>query len=515
MGGGLDFAAVRDQSSSLLVCVASGVVAAGLLLPGLLTGPNFDASVFLLIGERLLEGSRPYVDLWDHKPPGIYFIDAALLATGGRIVGAWPAIWIGSVAAHAVLGVTVFSILRPAAGLRPAALAALITVAVASAWPIALGGGLTETFAVVLATLGFLIAIRSTTVGGAIPAGLVLGGACAISLYALPAVMAAITVAFTRAGVGRAAGVLAGAAVVAGGVALVATATATLPAMVDAVVTYNAAYREAGATHALPENLAISARLLVWYVAIGAVLVVPAIVGAWRGLSTVATRALTASMLLWIASFGLFVGIGGRLYGHYLLLVVPPLGVLAGVGFAAAGRWWSTTPAVRLALALGMALAIGISGAAIYASDLTSARDAHGLRDQDMAVAAYLRASTDSGDTVVVFGNAPMVYVLSDTQPAWRYPYVLPLLTPGYVSQELVTQIVDRIANEPPCYVIDAGSAAPGEPGLPPLLIDRPVIASDRQEDLLDPLRDLVAQRYRLDATVDGWPVYELRAGCR
>lgn len=499
----------------LLVGLASGAVAAGLLLPGLLTGPNFDASVFLLIAERLLDGSRPYVDLWDHKPPGIYFIDAALLATSGRIIGAWPAIWIGSVAAHAILGVTVFGILRSHTALRPAALAALLTVGVASAWPIALGGGLTETFAASLATLGFLASLRAGHFGGAIGAGLLAGGACVISLYALPAVVAAIAVAYARSGVRAAAGVMVGGAVVASGLTLAAAATETLPAMVDAVLTYNAAYREAGATYALPENLAISARLLVWYVAISAALVLPAVVGAWRGLSTGSTRLVTACALLWILTFVGVVGVGGRLYGHYLLMVMPPLGVLAGIGLGTAERWWTTTPPVRLALATSLALAIGVSSAAIYASDLTSARDAHGLRDQDQAVASYLGTRTEHGDTVLVFGNSPMVYVLTGTTPAWRYPYVLPLLTPGYATDDLLTNAVAQLAHEPPCFVVDAGSAAPGEPGLPPLLIDRPVNPSDRQEDLLDPLRDFVSRRYTLDATVDGWPVYELTGGCR
>ena len=44
------------------------VVAAVVLLPGLVIGPSLDASVFVVLGQGLRDGALPYVDLWDHKP---------------------------------------------------------------------------------------------------------------------------------------------------------------------------------------------------------------------------------------------------------------------------------------------------------------------------------------------------------------------------------------------------------------------------------------------------------------
>ncbi len=64
----------------------------------------------------------------------------------------------------------------------------------------------------------------------------------------------------------------------------------------------------------------------------------------------------------------------------------------------------------------------------------------------------------------------------------------------------------------PPAAVIDAGSSAPGVAGLPPLLVDRPVLELDgRDMDILEPLRAFVRDRYVQATTVDGWPVYVLR----
>jgi hypothetical protein len=36
--------------------------------------PGTDQGVFLYIGTETLSGSIPYRDVWDHKPPAIYYI---------------------------------------------------------------------------------------------------------------------------------------------------------------------------------------------------------------------------------------------------------------------------------------------------------------------------------------------------------------------------------------------------------------------------------------------------------
>lgn len=58
--------------------------------PRYLALPNQDSGVFLYIGRAILEGNIPYKDVWDHKPPGIYFVDAIGLAiSGGSRWGVW------------------------------------------------------------------------------------------------------------------------------------------------------------------------------------------------------------------------------------------------------------------------------------------------------------------------------------------------------------------------------------------------------------------------------------------
>src|SRR4026207_2167425 len=58
--------------------------------PNNMTLPSRDSGVFLYVGWRLLHGDIPYRDVWDHKPPLIYFVDALGIAlTPGSFWGLW------------------------------------------------------------------------------------------------------------------------------------------------------------------------------------------------------------------------------------------------------------------------------------------------------------------------------------------------------------------------------------------------------------------------------------------
>jgi hypothetical protein len=58
--------------------------------PGNMTLPSRDSGVFLYMGWRFLQGDLPYRDVWDHKPPLIYIVDAlGLSLTPDSLWGVW------------------------------------------------------------------------------------------------------------------------------------------------------------------------------------------------------------------------------------------------------------------------------------------------------------------------------------------------------------------------------------------------------------------------------------------
>jgi hypothetical protein len=88
---------LSNKTSTLLVCL--------LMLPGFYLaftqsavwfqyeamGPLcFDASIFLMLGRAILNGFTPYVDLFENKPPGIFFISAlSIYLTDTHLLGSY------------------------------------------------------------------------------------------------------------------------------------------------------------------------------------------------------------------------------------------------------------------------------------------------------------------------------------------------------------------------------------------------------------------------------------------
>ncbi len=70
-----------------LIKLALAYLLLALLLRGLTFGDpalHVDEQFYLLVGDRLLHGSLPYVDIWDRKPVGLFVLYAAIRALGGE-----------------------------------------------------------------------------------------------------------------------------------------------------------------------------------------------------------------------------------------------------------------------------------------------------------------------------------------------------------------------------------------------------------------------------------------------
>jgi hypothetical protein len=112
--------------------------------------------------------------------------------------------------------------------------------------------------------------------------------------------------------------------------------------------------------------------------------------------------------------------VGGRMYGHYFLMMVPGLCVLAGVGGAhllgpkAPSPWprrwvWLATPLVAVG---------GLVSAALY----EPATESFWSRKPDYRqVTEYVRQTTAQDDRIFVWGWFPPLYVESDRCPATRF----------------------------------------------------------------------------------------------
>ncbi len=473
-------------------------------LPGLLAGPSLDPSVFSGVAWRLVSGAPLYVAAWDHKPPGAYLVAslAHLLTRGPE--SAWVFTWAVSVLAAALVAVIVCHVLVQHAVALPAALAGVLVALVLTSYPLTLGGGFGESFAIVPA-----IAALATVSGSArtertwVIVGALLGVTALISVQAASVAGALVVLGWSGEWLrltGRTAGAISGLAVVAGVTVLYLVASGAWPAAFDAIVAYNAAYAAIGGS--APDTSLLPLLVLI----IGPVLL-PAIASILL-IREPRMRRLVVACLLWVAAFAVGLALERRIYGHYLLAVVPALGILAGLGIEALRRRWSGSgwgqPLLLGAVGSAALLSLSVGGLLARSQEAETAAS----NDRSTAVASTIQEVTQSGDTIFVWGNAPRVYELAVREPATRYLYLFPLITQGYTTAEKISAVQWRFVQHPPAVVVDAGSPTPGEPGLPPLLIERAVSSDGRDLDILDPLRDFVRSNYVAAGVIDGWPVY-------
>ena len=124
--------------------------------PNNMTLPSRDSGVFLYVAWRWLNGSIPYRDVWDHKPPLIYLVDAlGISLTPDSLWGVWliQALFI-------FLTLWLLYTLLDAAFGRIAAIGGAI-IFISGLLTILERGNVTEEYALVFQILGFVLFARA------------------------------------------------------------------------------------------------------------------------------------------------------------------------------------------------------------------------------------------------------------------------------------------------------------------------------------------------------------------
>jgi len=503
------------RSIVLAAALLLALTALLLLLPGLLIGPSLDPSVFTQVASAMREGATLYVDAWDHKPPGIYLLLAAF-QTLLPFLDPWPVSWLVTLLATAGSGIALLRTLR-GLGVGPVAalLGAAAAVAALAQYLTALGGGLTESVAVLPMAVALHLALGAVnSLARAATVGALLAVSVLLSLPMAPAaVVVGLAVAIQALRGGRwmeAAGLLVGGAAPVAFVVAWLLSTGAWEAALDAILGYATAYRAANAEL----GARLSAPVITWTLLSHLVLLVPAALGATRGVRDPGARRQAVVIgLAWVVLSLVLVVYQGRFFAHYAIPLALPLGVMAGMGFQRLGVLLSRAhrPLVRAGLLAPFVGALVISLAAAAAGGRMEWLPVWRDHERSERVADAIRASTGAEDAIWVWGNEPQLYLLADRPAATAYAYLYPLVTPGYTTPAMIQAALADLEADPPTLVVDAGSRAPGIVGFQQLLIPRPLTSDGRDLDILDPLRDFVGERYDESATVDGWVIYALR----
>jgi len=232
-------------------------IAAGVLLPVspvYRSIPSVDPSVYLYVGQQILQGGVPYRDAWDHKQPLLYLVYAfGQWITPGSLWGIWLVLWL-AISAAALM----FYYLLVRSGSRFLAFLS-VTAGLLSLYPV-LWGGSVEEFSIffqaaVVLLLALILSTGKTRLQLAYGAGL---GVCVAGGFFLKQnlIAAGLVALIYLLGVmllkrrwhlwGALAAAAGGAAVVAASFALYLGLSGALPSYWDAAFVFNTRYAGLG-----------------------------------------------------------------------------------------------------------------------------------------------------------------------------------------------------------------------------------------------------------------------------
>jgi hypothetical protein len=425
--------------------------------------PGLDSSLFMYIGAGINHGQVLYRDLWDNKPPLIFFLDAFGLRLAGDSANPLWGVWACELGAWLSSVVLLYVLLKKEMG-RAGLLYALVIFVLNL--PVIFGSGnMTETFALPCQLAGLYFYWRNEREGRHPWAAFCLGVAFAlafllkqttIGIWIALAVYVMINRLFAHKPV-KVAVILwaaAGAAVVIGAVVAYFAARHALDYLWDVAFRFNYYYARASTA----SHVAAVFNLLTGWSLLSSIFPVSAV--AWLAGLFYLRRAGWSKLpfLLQIALIDLpiecvLLGISPYAYSHYLVSMLPVLVILNGylLHFLMQGL------KARLRFPLGAVLYPLLLFLAVFQGAKTVA-GLYGANQSKQVAAAleYIAEHSNSADGVLVWGYHPDVTFLSGRTSPGRFIHQIPLYTVGYATPQIFAELLADLQKTPPRLIIDS-----------------------------------------------------------
>jgi dolichyl-phosphate-mannose-protein mannosyltransferase len=152
----------------------------------------------------------------------------------------------------------------------------------------------------------------------------------------------------------------------------------------------------------------------------------------------------------------MLVSISGRSFPHYYVTILPILSLFAGVVF-----WVFCSNIPDSKNLPKFAFTIGVIGALLWAS-IYSYYDTVSSYQQarDTTVIDYIKASTTQDDYVLLWGAEAYVNYFAQRKSPTRYFYLSPLYAEKYVNEQMINEFLKDIIQNKPRLIIDTKNPA-------------------------------------------------------
>lgn len=489
--------------------------------------PSHDSGIFLYFGQQILRGQIPFRDLWDHKPPMIFYMDALGLLLGR---GSMWGVWILECLALAVISLLGFWTLRRYYRSFPAALA--VCFSLGGIVFMLEGGNLTEELSMPLqlgALALFAISDRRGFTGWsgmlrAFTSGVLFSIALnfkqtMVGIWGALLLWLVLVLFFQRKwALWKVFAWVALGAVLAQAVFVLYYASkGTLYEYWRVAFVYNVVY----------SDISISKRINMladlWAFLSQTTPIFPLAILAWIGGMVGTVRAilqrdldiLSFPLLTALIDFPLelvLISLSGKNYRHYFMTLIPGMMVLLAWGAFQTSNFFHWLMSSRRSLAwlipVGTLLLVSIALAPSAASLLRMSKPSTEQTITDTV--AMIRKETQSSDYVLMWGSQTVVNYLSGRQSPTRFVHQKALFRAGFANRSLSDEMLNNLQTHTPKLIINTQLASTpfittgpdGSCQLPP-----------RSPDGMEAVFQFICQNYKLDhiITKDNWEVYRLQ----
>lgn len=450
--------------------------------------PNEDSSIFMYIGNVIRAGQLPYVDVWDNKPPAIYYTNALALTISN---GAWWGLWLVMTAFSFVTGLVSFILVRKHFGNIAAWLSSILLLV--QFLDLNLDGNFTEQYALLFMFIALwrFAPLQQITRYDALILGLT--GAASflyrqnlIGVWLVIGLYWTIELLLTRNW--RKYGQIVGLAVVSGITPLLLVgayfaAQGAFTTMWESIFVFNAAYSKFftlpaeemrfflvyGFVNMGETIFGIRVFMLLpilWVISLIYVITQRKLENHQRALIIIGLVLLPLEIFL--------TSVSAEGFHHYYLVWLPPMVLLIGGTITAIQAW--VMPLADLEKRPLIVAAIGLVVITIsllpIALEYFERRETYLQRLEQAAItqaANYIEGHIQPDDTVVIWGYE--VAILNNIQqtPTSRFVHPFALTKSGYDTAPVIEEMFNALKQEQPAIIVDTN-----DPSVPPLHLDNP-----------------------------------------
>jgi hypothetical protein len=468
--------------------------------------PTRDPGVFLYVGWRILNGEIPYRDIWDHKPPVIFYINAlGLSLTDNSRWGVWILEFVFLFLA-ALIG---FQLLKRLFGFYPSTLSLLL-------WLLTLpllfaDGNFTNEYTLPLQFLALWLFYDLDKQPATKLSWFIIGLTGTIAFFTKQTTIGVwigilFLSLFKRLKDKNFKSLTSDLLSFSGGMAFISIAIVAyfgsqgaLDEFWCAAFKYNFTYF-ATVTSTVERSLPLLMGIdpltesgLFQFAAIGygigALLLLfnREVVIEWKNLLLLGLIDLPLEFFL--------ANISGRVYPHYYISILPVLSLFAGFTFWIILRQlsaWKIPNTAQSIFQLGVLVAFLWGSMFNYAFEVRVHKQVWGT-----SVIDYIKTHTSPDDYVLMWGAEAGINYMSQRRSPTPYIYLYPLYARSYVNEQMILEFLDDILRKKPFLMIDTKND------------ELPMFEFPLETETITNKVTEIKSNYQAVENIDGWIVYE------